>query len=82
MPKPEREEMILRFFYERDVILPPKVLHINLREIEGATFSYRTVQRLLGELKERGYVENVDVGRGFYRITNEGVEYLKNNFEE
>lgn len=75
MPKPEREREILRFFIEHQVMLTPKLLHMNLVQFEGATFSYRTVVRLLGEMEKRGLVERVGEQRSPYWITDDGREY-------
>ncbi|TKX85326.1 ArsR family transcriptional regulator [Halorubrum sp. SS5] len=76
MPKEERKRTILRFLYDRQVMLPPKPLHDNLEAYEGVTFSYRTTKRLCKELVEEGLLRYVDKGKGYYQITDLGREYL------
>ncbi len=70
-----RDEAILRFLAEKDVILPPTPIYENLRR-EGATFSQRTVRRRLRKLAEGGYVEQTLGEKGYYEITEKGLEYL------
>jgi len=81
MPKEERRQTILRFLYNRKVMLPPKPLHDNLVAYEGVTFSYRTTKRLCKELAEEGLLQYVEKGKGYYRITDLGVEYLSDELD-
>jgi predicted transcriptional regulator len=77
MPKEERKRTILRFLYDRQVMLPPKPLHDNLEAYEGVTFSYRTTKRLCKELVEENLLQYVEKGKGYYRITDHGQAYLE-----
>lgn len=72
----KRDEAILRFLAEKDIALPPRPLYENLR-LEGATFSYRTVSRRLKHLHELGLVERALEEKGYYRITEQGEDYLE-----
>lgn len=76
MSKERRVQTILTFLAERRVAMPPKVLYDNLVIYEDVTFSYRTVKRLLGELREEGRVEYLDRGNGYYRVSADGREVL------
>ena len=79
MPKEERRRTILQFLYNRQVMLPPKPLHDNLEAYEGVTFSYRTTKRLCKEMVEEDLLQYVEKGKGYYRITDLGVEYLSDD---
>lgn len=57
MAREERERAILKLLADSSLALPPKTIYINLK-LQGATFSERTVHRLLSSLSERGLVEN------------------------
>lgn len=70
-----RDEAILRFLAEKDVVLPPTPLYVNLLR-DGATFSQRTVRRRLQHLADQGLVEKVDQARGYYGVTDRGRAYL------
>lgn len=76
MPKEERIVTILNFLDDRNAMFPPKPLYDNLVEYENITFSYRTVKRLLKELVDDGRLEYLDLGKGYYRISDKGREYL------
>lgn len=75
-----RDEAILKFLDERDVILPPKPLYENLLR-EGATFSYKTVSRRLRYLEDLGLVERALEEEGYYGITEKGRRYLAGEIE-
>ena len=76
MGKEERRLAILRIYAESGLALPPKVAHTNLARA-GATFSKRTVQRLLREMMEEALVRRIDEAAGYYEITDEGRSYLE-----
>ncbi|SDL08245.1 winged-helix domain-containing protein, partial [Natronorubrum texcoconense] len=50
-------------------------LDINL-EREGIAISYRTINRRLKQLHEKGLVEKVNEDRGWYVISDKGQKYL------
>lgn len=81
MPKEERERLVLEFLDSTGAMFKPRALFDNLREFEGITFGYKTVVRYLEAFEERGLVKQVD-DRSYYRITERGREYLKDNPEE
>ena len=81
MPKEERRRTILRFLNDRQVMLPPKPLHDNLEAYEDITFSYRTTKRLCKELVEEGLLQYVEKGKGYYRITERGRDYLSEKLD-
>jgi len=79
---------VLTFLAETRLALPPKALFRNLRLQENATFSEKSLNNYLAELDAEGFVRRVDpeaieqrniieVGddeRGYYLITEAGVE--------
>lgn len=69
------DDSILEFLGERDVALSPRGLDINL-EREGIAISYRTINRRLKQLHEKGLVEKVNEDRGWYVISDKGQKYL------
>lgn len=76
MPKEERIRLMVEYLDDNEVALPAKVLHENLHMYRNATFSYRTIQRLLNESVDRGIIEIVDRNKPYYRITDRGREYV------
>jgi len=60
MPPEAREDKVLEFFVEHGFPLPPKALYRAMKISEGITFSYSTVQNILGRLLEDGYVCRLD----------------------
>ncbi len=82
MPIPEQKIVILRYFAENDVLLPPGVAHTNLREYHEVTFSEKSTKRRLYEMVDDGLMETVDRGgHDLYRITDDGREWLKDHTE-
>lgn len=75
MGKEDRKRAILRFLHECDLMLPPKVLHKNMKR-KGATFSETTVNRHLAELLDEGFVEKPLESEGYYAISDKGRQYL------
>lgn len=75
MTREERERRVLTLLADTGLALPPKVIYVNL-EMQGATFSERTVHRLLSSLLDRGLVENPPEKDDYYRITGKGGQYL------
>lgn len=82
MRKEDRIRTILEFLEDRNVALPPKPLYDNLDRYEGVDFSYSTVKRLLAELTEEGLVEYLDIGKGYYCISEEGSQFLGSGEQE
>lgn len=88
MGKRERKRLVLAFLAETRLALPPKPLFRNLRLQENATFSEKSLNNYLAELEADGFVKRVDPGaieertirevdadeRGYYLITEDGVE--------
>ncbi len=77
MTTAEREQVILQFLAEHELALPLTPIFENLRRNQGITFSKRTVKRRLEALEEDGYVQRLDIGRGYWEITDEGRAYLE-----
>lgn len=70
------DPVVLEFFEEQDIAMPPAVVSFN---IEGA--SYATVKRRLPVLAENGLLEKVDETKGYYRITDRGRAYLAGDLD-
>lgn len=77
MTTAEREELILRFMAEHELALPLTPIFQNLRREEGITFSKRTVKRRLEALEEDGFVQWLDIGRGYWEITEKGKQRVE-----
>jgi len=77
MSKEDRREVILQFLADTGLAFPPAPLYYNMKEEMFVTFSKRTMSRLLSEMREEGLVEKVERGDGYWRITEEGEQYLK-----
>lgn len=60
VPPEERREVVLDFLAEHDLPLPPKAIYRGLKLQRNITFSYRTIQNILSELLEDGYVIRCD----------------------
>ena len=69
------DDSILEYLEEHEVALPPRGLEINL-EREQIGISYRTINRRLKQLQEKGLVEKIDEQSGYYAITEKGSAYL------
>lgn len=80
MGKQERQELILSILAHTKLVLPPKVIYVNLQR-NGATFGERTVNRHLSELQDLGLVAKIDEQRGYYEITEKGLDHLNQNIE-
>ena len=63
---------------ERDDVVVERVgLEGDLRAVlEGVTFSKRTVYRKLDRLESEGYLERILDGKGYYRATEAGRQYV------
>lgn len=77
MAKEDRKLVILQYLDSNSVALPPKVLYDNLVEYEDITFSYQTVKRLVRELRDEGSLRQLDYGKGYYQITDQGRDLLE-----
>lgn len=60
MPAADRRELVLEFLADHDMPLPPLAIYAGLVQHHRITFSYRTVQNILGELTEAGDLYRVD----------------------
>lgn len=76
VPKEARKQQMLQFLAETEMSLPPRAIYLNM---ESITFSEKTLKRHLREMLDDGYVEQIDEGDGYYRITETGREYLRNS---
>jgi repressor of nif and glnA expression len=70
-----RDEVVLELLVETDLVLPPTPIYENLRR-RGVEISKRTVNRRLQVLEERGYVERILEGKGYYGATDKGSAYF------
>lgn len=76
MPPKERDQLILRFLNNHDIALPPTPLFFNLKRKHSVTFSKKTLRRRLISLRDRGLVDYIDEGDGYYAINDDGLEWL------
>lgn len=79
MPVEERRLLVLKFLSDYPLALPLRPVYVNMRRKMGITFSQDTVKRRLYELVEMGYVEELDIGNGYYQISESGRDYLEAN---
>ncbi len=76
MTTAEREEAILEFMVEHGLALPLTPIYENLKRERDITFSKRTVKRRLESLQEDGYMRRLEIGRGYWEVTDEGRAYV------
>lgn len=76
MSKEDRREVILQFLADTGLALPPAPLYFNMKREMFVTFSKRTMQRHLKEMREEGLVQKIEEGDGYWRITEDGSDYL------
>jgi hypothetical protein len=60
MPPEARREMVLEFVAQQDIPLPPLAIWSGLNRHYRVTFSYRTMQNILGDLVDNGDLFKVD----------------------
>ncbi|RLM42736.1 hypothetical protein DVK00_14770 [Haloarcula sp. Atlit-47R] len=60
MPPEARRELVLEFVARHDIPLPPLAIWAGLNRQHRVTFSYRTMQNILGDLVEEGDLFKVD----------------------
>ena len=60
VPPEERRQRVLDFLAEHDMPLPPLAIYAGMRRQYRITFSYRTIQNILGDLVDSGHVFRVD----------------------
>jgi len=80
----EVDDAVLEFFevQEVGVALPPTVVWYNLHERLKATDKSRTtIARRMRELHERGLLSKASEERGYYQITQKGLDYLAGDLE-
>lgn len=80
----EVDDAVLEFFEEQSesIALPPTAVWFNLVEVLGVLDkSKETVARRMRRLPDRGLLEKVDGGRGYYRITDKGRAYLAGDLD-
>lgn len=74
MPTTAAELLVLEFMASHGLALPLRPIFENLRREREISFSQRTTKRRLQELAERGYIEQLDIGNGYYVVTEAGIE--------
>jgi len=84
----EVDDSILEFFEDLEVNkgirvpLPPTAVWYNLVEELGVVNrSADTISRRMNTLAEQGLLEKVDENRGYYRITDKGLDYLHGDLD-
>lgn len=77
MPREDREDLILEYLAECDMALPLRPIYVNLKRDRDITFSQRTVKRRLESLVDRDLVEKLDIGNGYYVVSDRGRAYLR-----
>jgi len=77
MPPKERDELILQFLENHDVALPPTPLYFNMKRKMTVTFTKKTLRRRLGSMQDRGLLNHIQEGDGYYAITDKGREWLQ-----
>lgn len=68
---------ILELLRETNLALPPKVIAFNLEYLEIAFPATSTVQRRLGILEDKKFVNKVEEKSGYYMISDQGESYLE-----
>jgi Fe2+ or Zn2+ uptake regulation protein len=59
MGKQDRKQQILELAVESNIAFSQYIMYQNL-QLRGATFSYRTVKRLMSELRDEGLLEKIE----------------------
>ena len=77
MTKAERERVILQFLADSGLALPQKPIYVNLKRDRKITFTQKTLKRRISDLTEKGFVRRLDIGNGYYEITDKGRAYLR-----
>ncbi|QIO25534.1 hypothetical protein [Haloarcula sp. JP-L23] len=92
VPQIDKREMILRFMEAHQIPLRPKEIYGGLVAEREITFSYRTVQNKISDLRDEGLVKRVSIDadegeimdipeeesgrRAYYMITQAGLDSL------
>lgn len=81
------DNAILEFFYELggepSVALPPTVVWWNIVEDrQESDRASSTVNRRMKQLREAGMLERAEQEKGYYRITQLGIDYLENDLDD
>ncbi|REA03889.1 phage repressor protein [Haloferax sp. Atlit-6N] len=74
------DDKILELLAQGRLALSKKAIMVNF-ELSGIDISYSTVKRRLPMLEDAGLVELVREQGGYYRITDQGISYLNEEFE-
>ncbi|ELK55830.1 phage PhiH1 repressor protein-like protein [Haloferax sp. BAB-2207] len=74
------DDKILELLAQGCLALSKKAIMVNF-ELSGIDISYSTVKRRLPMLEDAGLVELVREQGGYYRITDQGIAYLNEEFE-
>lgn len=82
MTKAERERVILQFLAETGLALPQKPIYVNLKRDRSITFTQKTLKRRLSDLTDRGFIRRLDIGNGYYEITDMGRAFLAGDLDE
>lgn len=93
MSKEDRKQLVLGYLAHTNLALPPAVLYRNLRLLQNATFSERTLGNYLEELADDGLVMRIDPdamadrevveldsGRGYWVATDAGRDAVDDGF--
>ncbi|MCO8266625.1 winged helix-turn-helix domain-containing protein [Haloferax sp. AB510] len=74
------DDKILELLAQGRLALSKKAIMVNF-ELSGIDISYSTVKRRLPMLEDADLVELVREQGGYYRITDQGIAYLNEEFE-
>lgn len=81
------DESILEFMHELNgdppVALPPTAIWWNLVEDRGISNNVSsTFSRRMTKLSKSGLLEQVDEKRGYYKLTQTGIDYLESDLDD
>lgn len=62
MPRSAREDLVLQFLLDKNIALPPMAIFRGMKREHSITFTYSTVQRILSDLTDEGFVVRCDKG--------------------
>lgn len=77
MPKEERKRLVLQFLVDYPLALPKRPIFENMKMEMKITVTEETIGQYLDELVNEDNLEELDIGNGYYRITDAGREYLE-----
>ncbi|WP_241431927.1 winged helix-turn-helix domain-containing protein [Natrialba chahannaoensis] len=84
----EADDAILEYFQKLEtdtdhrIALPPTAVWYNLvEELSVLNRSQNTISRRMNVLADAGLLEKTDKKRGYYKITDYGLSYLRGELE-